>query len=82
MKYTLVRRVKFTHANDCVSVVKEADSIEQVLKYKVGAEMLEEKGSKVEFEVHININDVFNYINSKEEKPVLLTDELPETQAS
>ena len=82
MKYTLVRRVTFTHANDCVSVVKEADSIEQVLKYKVCAEMLEEKGTSVKFEIQININDVFNYINSKEEKPLLLTDEVPETQAS
>ena len=82
MKYTLVRRVTFSHANDCVSVVKEADSMEQVLKYKVGAEMLEEKGSKVQFEIQININDVFTYINSKEEKPLLLTDEVPDTQAS
>ena len=82
MKYTLVRRVTFSHASDCVNVVKEADSMEQVLKYKVGAEMLEEKGTSVKFEIQININDVFTYINSKDEKPLLLTDEVPDTQAS
>ena len=44
MKYTLVKRTTFSYkgAEDVVSVVKEADSLENVLKYKVGAEMLEE----------------------------------------
>ena len=82
MKYTLGRRVTFSHANDCVSIVKEANSLEDALKYKVGAEMMEEKGSKVQLEILININDVFTYINSKDEKPLLLTDEIPDTQAS
>ena len=40
MKYTLVKRVTFSYkgAEDSVSVIKEANSLEDALKYKVGAE--------------------------------------------
>jgi hypothetical protein len=82
MKYTLVRRVTFSYkgAVDSVSIVREADSLEDALKYKVGAEMLEEPADNKKFEVLININDVFNYINAQPEKPLLLTDEVKENQ--
>ena len=62
MKYTLVRRVTFSYkgAVDSVSIIREADSLEDALKYKVGAEMLEEPADNKKFEVLININDVFN----------------------
>jgi len=63
-----------------VSIVREADSLEDALKYKVGAEMLEEPADNKKFEVLININDVFNYINAQPEKPLLLTDEVKENQ--
>ena len=78
MKYTLIKRVTFNYkgAEDSVSVIKEANSLEDVLKYKVGAEMLEEPADNKKFEVLININDVFTYINAKPEKPLLLTDEV------
>ena len=84
MKYTLVRRVTFSYkgAVDSVSVVREADSLEDALKYKVGAEMLEEPADNKKFEVLININDVFNYINAQPEKPLLLTDEVKGQKAS
>jgi hypothetical protein len=78
MKYTLVKRVTFSYkgATDSVSVIKEADSLEDVLKYKVGAEMLEEPADNKKFEVLINVNDVFTYINAKPKQPLLLTDEV------
>ena len=84
MKYTLIRRVTFNYkgSTDSVSVVKEANSLEDVLKYKVGAEMLEEPADNKKFEVLININDVFNYINAQPEKPLLLTDEVKGQKAS
>ena len=84
MKYTLIKRVTFTYkgAEDSVSVIKEANSLEDVLKYKVGAEMLEEPADNKKFEVLININDVFNYINAQPEKPLLLTDEVKGQKAS
>ncbi len=84
MKYTLVRRVTFSYkgAVDSVSIIREADSLEDALKYKVGAEMLEEPADNKKFEVLININDVFNYINAQPEKPLLLTDEVKGQKAS
>jgi len=84
MKYTLIKRVTFNYkgAEDSVSVIKEANSLEDVLKYKVGAEMLEEPADNKKFEVLININDVFTYINAKPEKPLLLTNEVKGQKAS
>ena len=78
MKYTLIKRVTFNYkgAEDSVSVIKEANSLEDVLKYKVGAEMLEEPADNKKFEILININDVFTYINARPEQPLLLTDEV------
>ena len=77
MKYTLIKRVTFTYkgAEDSVSVIKEANSLEDVLKYKVGAEMLEEPADNKKFEVLININDAFDYIKEPG-KPLVLSDEV------
>jgi len=84
MKYTLIRRTTFSFkgAEDSVSVVKEANSLEDALKYKVGAEMLEEPADNRKFEVLINIDDAFTYITKQPEKPLLLTDEVKGQKAS
>ena len=64
MKYTLVRVVNFTFSKmRSVHVVKEADSMEEALKYKLGAEMLESKDSDNTFEILINVDNAFDYIN-------------------
>jgi len=80
MKYTLVKRHKFSHGDDHVHHVKEASSLEDALKYKVGAEMLDEPSDRIVYEILININDVFTYINATPEKPLLLTDEVEENK--
>jgi len=84
MKYTLIRRTTFSFkgAEDSVSVIKEANSLEDALKYKVGAEMLEEPADNRKFEVLINIDDAFTYITKQPEKPLLLTDEVKGQKAS
>ena len=84
MKYTLVKRVTFSFkgAEDSVSVIKEANSLEDVLKYKVGAEMLDEPSDRIVYEILININDVFTYINATPDKPLLLNDEVKDQKAS
>ena len=64
MKYTLVRVVNFTFSKmRSVHVVKEADSMEEALKYKLGAEMLESKDTNNTFEILINVDNAFDYIN-------------------
>ena len=64
MKYTLVRVVNFTFSKTrSVHVVKEADSMEEALKYKLGAEMLESKDTNNTFDILINVDNAFDYIN-------------------
>ena len=64
MKYTLVRVVNFTFSKmRSVHVVKEADSMEEALKYKLGAEMLESKDTNNTFDILISVDNAFDYIN-------------------
>ena len=75
MKYTLVKVVNFTFSKTrSVHVVKEADSMEEALKYKLGAEMLESKDTNNTFEILINVDNAFDYIN----KAVVPTNEVKE----
>ena len=68
MKYTLVKVVNFTFSKTrSVHVIKEADSIEEAMKYKLGAEMLEAKDSDNTFEILINVDTVFDYIHQQTE---------------
>ena len=75
MKYTLVKVVNFTFSKTrSVHVVKEADSIEEAMKYKLGAEMLEAKDTNNTFEILINVDNAFDYVN----KAVMPTNEVKE----
>lgn len=75
MKYTLVKVVNFTFSKTrSVHVVKEADSMEEALKYKLGAEMLESKDTNNTFEILINVDNAFDYIN----KALVPTNEVKE----
>ena len=75
MKYTLERVVNFTFSKmRSVHVVKEADSMEEALKYKLGAEMLESKDTNNTFEILINVDNAFDYVN----KAVMPTNEVKE----
>jgi hypothetical protein len=72
MKYTVVKRIHFSHANDYVTVIKEADTFEEAMKFKVAAEMLESKESENVIQILINTDDAFDFT----QKPLMLTDEV------
>ena len=72
MKYTVVKRIHFSHANDYVSVVKEAETFEDAMKFKVAAEMLESKDSDNTIQILISTDDAFDFTS----KPLVLTDEV------
>ena len=72
MKYTVVKRIHSTHSNDYVTVIKEAETFEDAMKFKVAAEMLEAKDSGNTIQILINTDDAFNFTR----KPLLLTDEV------
>ena len=79
MKYTLVKKSKYMN-----QVVKEADSIDQIFKYKVAAEMMEDNqdGQPMihKFHIMIDINDAFKYVDASlyddKEKPLVLTEDM------
>jgi hypothetical protein len=72
MKYTVVKRIHFSHANDYVTVIKEADTFEDAMKFKVAAEMLESKESENVIQILINTDDAFDFT----QKPLMSTDEV------
>ena len=83
MKYTLVKKSKYM-----AQVVKEADSIDQIFKYKVGAEMMEDNqdGRPMihTFHIMIDINDAFKYVDASlhDHKEVKLTPESVDAKAA
>ena len=72
MKYTVVKRIHFSHSNDYVSVVKEAETFEDAMKFKVAAEMLESKDSDNTIQILISTDDAFDFTRT----PLRLTDEV------
>ena len=72
MKYTVIKRIHFSHSNDYVSVIKEAETFEDATKFKIAAEMLETEDSKNTIQILISTDDAFEFTR----KPLLLTDEV------
>ena len=72
MKYTVVKRIHFSHSNDYVSVVKEATTFEDATKFKIAAEMLEPKDSENTIQILISTDDAFDFTRT----PLRLTDEV------
>ena len=72
MKYTVVKRIPFSHSNDYVTVIKEATTFEDAMKFKVAAEMLESKDSDNTIQILISTDDAFDFTS----KPLVLTDEV------
>jgi len=72
MKYTVVKRIPFSHSNDYVTVVKEAETFEEAMKFKVASEMLESEDSDNTIQILISTDDAFDFTR----KPLVLTDEV------
>ena len=73
MEYTIIRRTKFegSTVEDMLSIQKTAKTLEEALKYTTALKMLETSKS-VEFNILINIDNAFDYIN----RPLILKDEV------
>ena len=72
MKYTVVKRIPFSHSNDYVTVVKEAKTFEEAMKFKVASEMLESEDSDNTIQILISTDDAFDFTS----KPLVLTNEV------
>ena len=73
MEYIIIKRTKFegSSVSDMLSIQKTAQSLEEALKYTTALKMLE-NDKRVEFNVLINIDNAFKYVN----EPLLLKDEV------
>ena len=73
MEYIIIKRTKFEGSNisDMLNIQKTAKSLEEALKYTTALKMLE-NDNRVEFNVLINIDNAFKYVN----EPLLLKDEV------
>jgi len=73
MEYIIIKRTKFegSSVSDILSIQKTAQSLEEALKYTTALKMLE-TDKRVEFNVLINIDNAFKYVN----EPLLLKDEV------
>ncbi len=73
MEYIIIKRTKFegSSVSDILSIQKTAKSLEEALKYTTALKMLE-TDKRVEFNVLINIDNAFKYVN----EPLLLKDEV------
>ena len=73
MEYIIIKRTKFEGSNisDMLNIQKTAKSLEEALKYTTALKMLE-NDKMVEFNVLINIDNAFKYVN----EPLVLKDEV------
>jgi hypothetical protein len=73
MEYIIIKRTKFEGSNisDMLNIQKTAKSLEEALKYTTALKMLE-TDKRVEFNVLINIDNAFKYVN----EPLVLKDEV------
>jgi len=73
MEYIIIRRTKFegSSVSDMLSIQKTAQSLEEAIKYTTALKMLE-NDKRVEFNVLINIDNAFKYVNT----PLVLNKEV------
>ena len=73
MEYTIIRRTKFegSTVEDMLSIQKTAKTLEEAIKYTTALKMLE-TNKAIEFNIVINIEDAFKYVNT----PLVLNKEV------
>jgi hypothetical protein len=72
MEYIIIKRTKFSGGfDDLLSIQKTAKTLNEALKYTTALKMLE-TDKKVEFNVLINIDNAFKYVN----EPLILKDQV------
>lgn len=75
MQYQILKRTTFSGSTpDMLSHIRTATTLRRAIEYKVHLEALEDDKERHTYEIHISIDDAYNYLTSKEE-PLVLTDE-------
>ena len=80
MEYHIIKRFKYTSGNNTYSHIRTEKTIEKAIENRLYLEKLE-NSENISFEIVINIDSVFDYINAPEgkqadQKPLVLTEEV------
>ena len=80
MEYHIIKRFKYTSGDSMYSHIRTEKTIEKAIEKRLYLEKLDDS-KNVSFEIVINIDSVFDYINAREgkqadEKPLVLTEEV------
>ena len=76
MEYQILKRTKFSGSTpDMLHHERTAKTLKRAIEYKVHLEALEDDKERHTYEIHISIDNAYNYLTSKEE-PLVLTDEV------
>ena len=80
MEYHIIKRFKYTNGDSMYSHIRTEKTIEKAIEKRLYLERLED-AENISFEIVINIDSVFDYINAREdkqadEKPLVLTNEV------
>ena len=80
MEYHIIKRFKYTNGDSMYSHIRTEKTIEKAIEKSLYLERLED-AENISFEIVINIDSVFDYINAREdkqadEKPLVLTNEV------
>ncbi len=81
MQYQILKRTAFGGSTpDMISHQRTANTLKRAIEYKVHLEALEDDKERHTYEIHIHINDAYNYLTSdqRDEEPLVLTDEVKE----
>ena len=80
MEYHIIKRFKYTSGDSMYSHIRTEKTIEKAIEKRLYLEKLEDN-KNISFEIVINIDSVFDYINAREgkqadQKPLVLTEEV------
>ena len=80
MEYHIIKRFKYTSGDSMYSHIRTEKTLEKAIEKRLYLEKLEDQ-KNISFNIVINIESVFDYINAREgkkadEKPLVLTDEV------
>ena len=80
MEYHIIKRFKYTSGDSMYSHIRTEKTLEKAIEKRLYLEKLED-ADNITYEIVINIESVFDYINAREgkkadEKPLVLTEEV------
>ena len=80
MEYHIIKRFKYTSGDSMYSHIRTEKSLEKAIEKRLYLEKLED-ADNITYEIVINIESVFDYINAREgkkadQKPLVLTEEV------